>query len=58
MAKFGHRRVATGQVVIRNSAVEMMDMVETNIARKPLEDCWQFIVRATLERRAANSQRS
>ena len=45
----GMRLMATLEIIIRNARAQMMNMVETDVAGKPLQNLRQLVERATLQ---------
>src|SRR5436190_16288077 len=46
------RLVAALEIVIRNSRAQMVNVVESDVAREPLQDLGQLVKRAALQRRS------
>jgi hypothetical protein len=43
--------VASLQFVVRNFRAEMVYVMEADVAAEPLQDAWQFVIRASQQRR-------
>lgn len=48
--EFGYRIVAILKIVVGDSGLDMMDMMQPDAAGEPLKDSWQFVVGAARQR--------